>query len=314
MSAFDEQLSLGYQSDEDIAAFLEHLGDDEGAKQFRDAVTRGQGMSDWFSPAWKQTSHVYGFIEAGDAASGPVAIQAASSIQADSTLIGKPIKVTLDTFQVHKYPGSGPHEVLFDFQGRNQAGDESQDLQFASVLKASDGARAAVNGMPVFTGLTVPPDGLAFKASTVLIANGGDQAIIDVLQSTVFKNGLKLLGTVQPALPQLVALAGGVTQNLIKREFNKQVQGFDLGLDFSSSRTSARLRRGSYVVVQVPGESSWRWDDWMFDTDRQALVDASGKIAPHNVIIFAVSDSSATTASSATRSEGQQALDQSRKA
>lgn len=199
--------------------------------------------------------------------------------------------------------------MLIDFAGRDQAGPETQDLRFATVLKLGDKESASISGLPIFTGLTVPGDGLAFKVRTVLIGNEGDQAIIDVLQSSFFKERLKLTGTVQPALPQLVALAGGVTQNLIRREWNKQIQEFDLGLDFSRSRTSARLRRGSYVVVQVPGEGMWKWDRWALDPSTMALVDSEGNIAPYNTIVFAVTDSTAETASSAIRAAGQTALD-----
>lgn len=314
MTDFDEQLSLGYQSEADVAAFLEHLGDNEGAWEIREAGVRGQGLGDIFSKPWKQTTHLFGFIEEGAGGSGLVAITPAARIEADRSLIGRRVKVTLDAFQVHRYPGNGTHKVLFDFQGRDQASGEAQDLQFASVLHVSDGARAAVSGMPIFTGVTVPADGLSFKGRTVLIGNAGDEAIIDVLESSIFKDGLKLLGSVQPALPQLVALAGGITKNLMRREWNKQVQLFDLGLDFTDSRTSARLRHGSYVVVQVPGESMWRWDDWRFDPNMQTVVDAQGAIAPHNVIIFAVSASAMPAASSAMRSEGREALKEASKA
>ena len=294
MIEFDEQLSLGYWPEAEVAAFLAGRGDSDGARELSELGARGQSLG-IISRPWRQTSHVFGFIEEGAGADAPVAILPAFRAEADKSLIGQQIKVTLDAFQVHEYPGLGAHKVLFDFQGRDQAGNESQDLQFASVLYASDRARAAVSGVPIFSGLTVPPDGLSFKARTIVLGNSGDQTIIDVLQSSVFKDGLKLMGTLQPALPQLVALAGGITQNLLKRNGNGQVQLFDLGLDFSDSRTSARLRRGSYVVVQVSGVSMWRWDDWSFDANTMSVVDAGGKPAPHNVIIFGVSASAASS-------------------
>lgn len=308
MIEFDEQLSLGYLSDKDLAGYLELLGDKVGADELREATVRGQALVS-FSKPYRQTSHVYGYIDEGAPASGLLPIQPASEAQADHALVGQQIKVTLDAFQVHCYPGMGTHKVLFDFQGRDQAGAEAQDLQFATVLSARDGERAGVNGAPIFTGLTVPPDGLSFKARTILLGNTGDQAILDVLQSAVFKDGLKLMGTIQPALPQLVALAGGITQNLLSRNGNQQIQYFDLGLDFSNSRTSARLRKGSYVVVQVPGISTWRWSDWFFDPNVMGVVDQDGKVAPHNVIVFAVSASGTTEARSAMRGEGSAALE-----
>lgn len=311
MNDFDDSLSLGYETEGAIADFLEHLGDVEGAREMREAGARGQGPADIFARPWRQTSHVVGFIEGGLPEHGLIPIAPSAASSPDSSLIGKRIKVTLDAFQVYKYPGLGQHTVLFDFHGRHQSGEEAQDLRFASVLTVSDRSRAGLNGTPIFTGLSVPADGLSFKLKTVLIGNSGDEAIIDVLQSSIFKQGLKLVGQIQPALPQLVALAGGVTQNLLKRPNNKQVQLVDVGLDFSASRTSARLRKGSYVIVQVPGESSWRWENWRFDIDSMAVVGASGEIAPHNVIVFSVSESAADEARSAMREEGRAALDQS---
>ncbi|PZU07392.1 MAG: hypothetical protein DI606_16650 [Sphingobium sp.] len=309
MIEFDEQHSLGYRSDAEIADYLEYLGDTEEARTFREAAVRGQGMGDWLAPPWKQTSHVFGFIDEGSANDDLIAIKPAFHVDADHSLIGQQIKVTLDAFQVHSYPGLGTHKILFDFQGRDQAGSEAQDLQFATVLYATDKARAGMSGVPIFTGLTVPQDGLSFKVRTGLIGNSGDQIILDTLQSSVFKDGLKLMGTIQPALPQLVALAGGITQNLLKRDWNKQVQSFNLGLDFSNSRTSARLRRGSYVVVQVPGESMWRWNDWAFDPHTMSVVNVNREITPHNTIVFAISASSGVEARSGIRNEGRMALD-----
>lgn len=309
MSDFDEQLSLAHRTDEEIADFLESLGDLNGARELREAVVRGQGLARLLGKPWTHTSHVFGYIEHGRPSTVRVPIKPAFAAEPDPSLIGSQIKVTLDAFQVAEYPGSGQHTVLFDFKGRDQAGDEAQDLQYASVLTINDHDRAAVNGVPIFTGLTVPPDGLSFKAKTILVASKSDQALIDALQSSVFQDGLKLMGKLQPALPQLVSLVGGITQNLLKRSKNEQIQLFDLGLDFSDSRTSARLRRGSYVVVQVPGASMWRWESWSFDQHTMGVVDADGKPAPYNVIVFGVTQSGSSEARSGLREEGRAALE-----
>jgi hypothetical protein len=257
---------------------------------------------------------VFGYVEEGNATESKVAIMAAADAQIDESLIGSQVKVTLDAFQVREYPGFSPHKVLFDFQGRDQAGDEAQDLQFASVITVNNYDRAAINGTPIFTGLTVPRDGLSFKVTTIRIGSTSDQALIDVLDSSVFKEGLKLMGTLQPALPQLVGLAAGITKNILGRRRNHQIQAFDLGLDFGSNRTSIRLRRGSYVVVQVPGTAMWRWEDWHFDRNTMSVVDAEGKPAPHNVIVFGIALSGASDPRSAARKDGLAALEASRSA
>jgi hypothetical protein len=311
MSDFSEQNSIGYLSDAELADYLEEIGDEDGAQALRAAGARGQSIARMRGAPYANTAHVYGFIEEGDAAAERLPIRPAHSIEADPSLIGKTIKVTLDGFRVAEYPGLGLHTVLFDFQGRDQAGDETQDLQFASVLTVNDEDNAAVNGSPIFTGLTVPADGLSFKVRTITIRSSGDETILAVLRSRAFKDGLKLLGQVQPALPQLVSLAGGIADNLEKRRRNKQVQGFDLGLDFSRSRTSARLRRGSYVVVQVSDTSLWDWDQWFYDPSSMNVVNVEGRIAPLNTIIFAVTDSASGEARSAMREEGRAAAEAS---
>ena len=312
MIEFDEQQSLAYRSDSELADYLEAIGDEAGARELREAGVRAQGVARLLGKVYTHSAHVVGYIPEGRPTGELVSIQSAFEAEPDHSLVGSQIKVTLDAFQVAEYPGFGQHTVLFDFQGRDQAGDEAQDLQFATVLTINDRDRAAVNGVPIFTGLTVPRDGLSFKARTILIANKGDQTIIDVLQSSAFKDGLKLMGQVQPALPQLVSLAGGIAQNLLRREWNEQVQLFDLGLDFGAGQTSARLRRGSYVVVQVPGSSMWRWGSWRFDPHTMSVVDSDGKAAPYNVIVFGIAESGSSDARSAIRSQGQTALDASR--
>jgi hypothetical protein len=308
MIRFDDTLSIGHLNDDELAAYLDQIDDPDAAKTLRDRGVRGQGLARMLGKAYAHTAHVYGFIAEGDPTTDRVPIVPAASIKADKTLVTNSIKVTLDAFRIQEYPGLGLHTVLFDFIGRDQAGDESQDLRFASVFKSNDKDNAALNGAPVFTGLTVPPDGLSFQARTITIRSAGDETILNVLQSAAFKDGLKLLGHVQPALPQLVGLAGGITENLLKRRWNRQVQCFDLGLDFSRSLTSTRLRRGSYVVVQVPDVSLWKWTNWSFDPGTLNIVDASGVVAPYNTIIFAVTNSDASNAQSAIRDEGRNML------
>lgn len=258
MIDFDETQSIGYLSDAELADYLEEIGDEEAALALRDTGARGQGFARMRGAAYAYTAHVYGFIPEGDPTTDRIPVMPAASVEADGSLVAHRIKVTLDAFRVQEYPGLGTHTVLFDFQGRDQAGEERQDLQFASVLTANDRDNSAVSGVPIFTGLTVPPDGLSFKARTITIRSAGDETILNVLQSAAFKDGLKLLGHIQPALPQLVGLAGGITENLAKRRRNKVVQTFDLGLDFGKDahlrQAAARLLRSRASLGHQPLE------------------------------------------------------------
>ncbi|EZP52689.1 hypothetical protein [Sphingomonas sp. RIT328] len=315
MSDFNEELSIGYLGDAELADVLDGLDDADGAARLREAGVRGQGLARLHNMPWSHTSHVFGYVEERGSdtdADMLVPILPAAKAKTDETLIGSQVKVTLDAFQLQEYPGFSPHKVLFDFQGRDQAGGEAQDLQFASVISVNNHDRASINGMPIFTGLTVPRDGLSFKVKTIRIGSGSDEALLEVFGSSAFKEGLKLMGTLQPALPQLVGLASGITKNILGRMRNHQIQAFDLGLDFADNQTSIRLRRGSYVVVQVPGASMWRWDDWRFDRNTMSVVDLDGNKAPYNVIVFGVAESGSSEARSASRKEGIDALAASR--
>lgn len=309
MTDFDDTNTIGYLTAEQLADYLDLIGDADEARNMRKAGAAGQGLGRVLGKAYAAHHHVYGFIEAGEPTAGLIEIVAAASVPADKTLVGTRIKVSLDGFRVEEYPGLGEHTVLFDFAGREQAGDEKQDLRFATVLRAHDRDNAGTNGEPIFTGLTVPADGISFRAKTINIRSKDDEAIITALDSSVFRDGLKLFGTLQPGLPQFVTLAAGVTKALSKRSTNREVQVCELGLDFSDTRTSNRLRLGSYVVIQVPDATAWNWADWRYDPNQNNVVRADGSgIAPFNAIIFSVAVSEESEARSAIRTEGRDAL------
>lgn len=301
MAVFDDQQSLAYLSRADLAEYLDNIGEKETAKRLLKKRAKGQGIGDFLGKAYSYGAHVLGFIPEADGVEKLRPIQAAIGVEPDDALVGTRIKLSLDAFYVEEYPGTGKHTIALEFLGRDQAGAAKQDLRFATALEVKDQDRAGVNGMPIFTGLMVPPDGLAFEARTISVRSSGDEAIMAALKSPAFKAGLSLTGLVNPVLPQLAGLAAGVTDTLMKRGKNKQIQSIELGLDFSKTATSIRLRRGSYVAMQVPDFHAWSWDDWMFSADAMAIVSKEDptKGASYNTLIFSVSESAATVAKSA---------------
>lgn len=304
MSVFDDHPSLCDLPLDQVISFLEEIDDIDGAQSLRRGVS-GQSILGG-SRKWMIGSHMFGYI--APAAQGRVPIEPATTIAPDKGLVGTTIKITLDKFRVANYPGSGQHRILTEIFGRNQAGHETEDLRFSTMFSAKDNDSAGASGVPIFTGLKVPPDGLALEARTVCVGSSTDDAIIAALESGPFKEGLKLLAHVQPVLPQLVTLASGATASILARKKNAQVQKFVVGLDFSSSATSAKLRLGSYVVVQAPDDGSFNWADWSFDPGSLSIQNTDGDVAPFNTIIFGVSKSEGETALSAYRKENSETL------
>jgi hypothetical protein len=142
--------------------------------------------------------------------------------------------------------------VLFDFYAQNQVANDTEHLHFNTTFRARGGQQAAVVGYPIFVGLNVGSDGLAFKCLTVNVKNDEDEAFLKFLESDVFQAGLKLASTAQPAIAPLSGMALALTKSVAARNRNVPVQEFHLGLDFSSTPMGARLAKGAYLVVQVP--------------------------------------------------------------
>jgi hypothetical protein len=259
------------------------------------ATPESFGMLDWFgggqAKPWQHTAHTFGHI-APAAGNGPLPIRHAGQIPADATLKNARIKVTLDRVRVAAYPGGGMHRVLCDFYARNQAQGQAEDLHFNATYRIREGEEAGVLGFPIFVGLNVGDEGVAFRCFTVNVRNDQDQALLEFLESDVFRAGLKVGTTLQPALGPLAAMAVGLTKALAGRNQNVPVQDFYLGLDFSNVPTRARLAEGSYLAVQIPGaqEGVWNWDEWAYyPASGQVLSRAEpARPIPYNYMVFGV--------------------------
>jgi len=291
MSSFNAGDSLGSLSPDEIAAYLQEIGDKEEARKF--LVGAGGQAFNLFNPPYAHTGMVLGFIPPDQ---GATRVQGLSTVNADRDLINKRIKVTLDKFYVAKYPGNGKHTVLFEFTGKNQVTGKAEELTFAQRFEVSDGAGASITGAPIFLGLTVAKDGISFKGRTVNVRSSVDDFLLETLNSPAFKAGLTLLSTAQPALKPLSSLATATVGAVLKRKQNKQIHNFDLGLDFDGGATSARLRYGSYVVVQTNDAGTWDWNQYEWNPDGLALHPAGkpDEKIDFNYVVFAVSPFSDT--------------------
>jgi hypothetical protein len=245
----------------------------------------------WKAKLWASTAHAFGYLPPAAPGAGPQAITHAGDAKPDPSLKGARVRVTLDRLRVAQYPGGGLHRVLFDFYARNRTAGGAEDLHFNATYRVREGEAAGVVGYPIFVGLSVGDDGLAFRCLTVNVKNDQDESFLGFLESDTFRAGLRLVGTAQPALAPLSAMALNLTKSVAARSRNVPVQDFYLGLDFGANPLGARLAEGNYLAVQVPAAEAWDWGAWVYDP-RAGQVVAAGpgrEPLPYNYVVFGVS-------------------------
>jgi hypothetical protein len=290
VTEFSQKESLSAKSRTKIASYLRDIGDEEAALRFTPSGGGGQGfMAKMLGmDQYAHTGILLGYIEPA-AGAGLIPIQNALTISADAALKDSRIKITLDKVFVQNFPGTGTHEILCEFTGKNQIEGEAEEMRFALTTTANDGSGAAISGAPIFLGVSVGKNGIAFEGRLINVKSSSDAGLMDALGSDVFKNGLSLLTSVQPALKPFVGLAGSVVKAVAARSENCQVYAFRLGLDFGNGSTSACLKYGSYVVVQADADS-WDWTKLSWNPDSQLIVNqADGQRIELNYIVVGVS-------------------------
>jgi len=244
------------------------------------------------TPAWRHTSHIFGFIPQDGAADGSngTAIQSLKTAKADPSLKGTRLRISLNGLRVADYPGGGIHRVLFNFFTQNRTKHGVDDVNFNATYRIAEGEHAAVLNYPIFIGVAPPETGLVIRCFTVNVKNDNDERFLDLLESDTFKLGLHLVETAQPALAPLSSLAVGMTRAIAERHRNVAVQDVYLGLDYGGLVTGARLAPGSYVAVQAPAAflRSWHWTDWSYNPDTGQIVNQAGELMPLNYFILGI--------------------------
>jgi len=299
-SWFDDVPVLGRMDPNQAAAKLRELNDVATADQLEAGAEPVRGISFGLHPrwpiqdrAWQHTGHAFGYVPPDATANRLVRIQHAGLVKADASLNSARVKITLDRLRVAEYPGGGTHLILFDFYAQNQTHASVEHVHFTTTFRARQGEQASVLGYPIFVGLRVGDEGVALKCFTVNVKNEDDTSLLGFLDSDLFRAGLRLASTVQPALATLSGMAVGLTKSLAARRQNVAVQDFFLGLDFSSVATRGRLAEGSYIVLQVPETmvSIWDWRDWGYNPWTGHLVRRASpnELPPYNYLILGVS-------------------------
>lgn len=242
---------------------------------------------------YQHVAHQFGYIAPVEKGAVPaeLPIQSAGTVEADPTLKGKRIVVRLDALRIHEYPGGGVHSVLLTFKGLAQVAGAAEPVSFSRTYRGRDGQPVAVLGQPIFVGLEVGGQGVAFQCSTVNVKSAGDDAVLQLLDSGAFASGLELVSTAQPVLKPFTEITVGIAKTLARRNENALVQDFNLGLDFDSPGPGARLRTGTFVAAQVPKENAIRWNEWVFDLASGAVVNKATRAEPlaYNYLLFRVS-------------------------
>lgn len=291
---------LAARSPGEAAEVLREIGDDKAAAALEQEIDERPramalgGAGTLFGPKpWQHSAHSFGHIAPiapGVTAFQPIA--SASAIRPDTSLKGQLVKITLDRLRVAEYPGRGMHRILFDFYARNQSDGPDADLHFNATYRVQQGQQAGLSGYPIFLGVKVGPEGLAFQCFTVNVRNESDEAFLDILESPAFRAGLRLTGIVQPAVKPFAEMAYGLTRAVAKRNRNVPVQDVFMGLDFSTIPGRARLAEGAYVVVQIPDklQQVWDWRDWVYDPAQGRITGkGTNQDIPFNYFVFGVS-------------------------
>src|SRR5262249_53119096 len=152
-------------------ARLEPLAKDVPASITRPHLEPKRGLFSIFARAarpYEHTAHTFGFLPAsteGDQRR----ILGMGGVKADDSLKNQHIKITLNALRVAEYPGGGTHRILFDFYARHQVPGTSEHLHFSAMYRVRGGQQAAIRGRPIFVGLGVGLEGIAFRFSTTNI-------------------------------------------------------------------------------------------------------------------------------------------------
>lgn len=278
---------------EKVVGYLREVGEDAMGDEFaasqaeRSVGTFGAGRI--FKSMFNRfiaTTSVCGFLPVR----GTDRLVPVSKVTPDPALVGAPLRVTLDSLHVAKYPGRGTHTLLFDFALQSQQPEGKAPIyHYNAKFRAGNGETAPVHDFPLFHGFPAVEQGLTFGFDIINLESSFDRGLLDFLDSDEFKLGLSLLN-LSPVVGQVSQMCAGMARWLAGQSKNAPVQAFRQGLGFATSRLAGGLAEGYYAVAQIPAESQrdWDWNDWAIDPALQCLVrrDSSATVLDFNHFIF----------------------------
>jgi hypothetical protein len=277
---------LGNEGEADIAPW----GERKDAKALETKSLK-KWWEDIHNKPWMHTNHVFGYIKPARPGNAPLSILPPDAIPVTHSLKNARVRITLNRLRVEEYPGRGTHQILVHFYAQNQTPDTTEELHFNTLYRVRQKQHAAIQGYPIFVGLHTGSEGLTFKCRTINVKNDQDERFLEVLESDVFRGGLRVISLAQPAIVPLSEMAYGLAKSIAVHHRNVSVQDFDLGLDFSTIAGRMRLAEGAYIAVQVPKPEGWTWDEWVYHADSGQIVQRTNpqQPLPYNYLIFGVS-------------------------
>ena len=294
---FDDLPVLGAQSPDETIATLRELGEGDVADALEAAQDTQRsavfGIREWVAATDKpylHTAHAFGYLAPIQSTSEVLPILPVNSIQADSTLKNARLTITLGLLRVAKYPGRGMQHILLHFAAQNHLPKMTEEVHFDTTFRVQDGQHAPVRGYPIFVGLGISSTGITFRCRTILVKNERVEAFLNFLKSDLFKSGLKLATTAQPAIGPFSAMAYGLAETMANYRRNVSVQDFALGFDFGTSPAGVRFAEGAYLAVQIP-DMVWEWDEWVYHPASGQVVKREDhtQLLPYNYLLFNVS-------------------------
>jgi hypothetical protein len=205
----------------------------------------------------------------------------------------------LQRLRVWDYPGDGTHRVLVEVEGKHQTQGANEDLAFTQTYSVNEGAEGGATGEPIFLGLGVGPNGINLHIRTINLLNEQEESLLSFMDSPVFKSGLTLLTSANPAIAPMTSLAQGIVAGVLSRNKNKKAQEVRLGLDFSDLAMGPRLRRGTYIALQLPQSDpsavwpeQFQWDDWVYWPGEGRLASKAdpNKRLPYNYLALGIDE------------------------
>lgn len=244
---------------------------------------------------WLYCDYAIGFVppddEIEDISSQIQPIQPANTLTPDPELKDKNLTIRLGRIGVQDYPGFGTRKLLLFFSATHTGDGKDTTVQHMLALEA-EGKVANAVGYPIFVNLRASNVGCNFIFEIVQIEVESDRVIYETINSQAFQRGLQLISQSQPVLAPFVGLVEGLRKRIDISDTKKKnypVMRQMVGLSFQSNPNIARIRKGTYFVVQYPRSVDWNWSDCVYDRQTSTLRYANDKSEiPYNSVSFSV--------------------------